>query len=174
MLVDPRALARIRGACVGAVSGAVSVGAHAMAGGGAPSESALSLLIFVCVAVGIMIASVPVATSGRVRLAAVLTLGQVIGHNTLSLTADHAHGQALAPQMLGAHAVSIFLAAGLIRGAERAYERAVAALIRIVPVLFTGTRPRVPRVLATSRGPAPIGQVLCVSGNGTRAPPVSV
>lgn len=174
MPADPRSLARIRGACVGAVSGVVSIGAHGLAGGAAPSESALSLLIVVCAAVGVLVASAPGATSGPVMLAAVLTLGQVIGHSTLSLTVDHAHGQAPTPQMLAAHAASIGVAAGVTRGAERAYRRAVSALARIVPVFFTAARPLGSPVRTAGRGPAPIIDVLRAGGTGTRAPPFSV
>ncbi|MFD6062462.1 hypothetical protein [Rhodococcus wratislaviensis] len=174
MLVDPRSLARIRGACVGAVSAVVSVAAHGLAGGAAPSESALSLLIVVCAAVGVLVASAPGATSGPVMLAAVLTLGQVIGHSTLWLTAEHAHAQAWTPQMLAAHAASVGVAAGVIRGAERAYRRAVSALARMLPVFFTATPPHVSPVHTTGRGPAPILDVLRAGGTGTRAPPISV
>src|SRR5690606_40171557 len=94
-------LAQVRGAAVGSVSGAVSIAAYGVAGGGMPpSQSAVVLLLAACAGVGAAVAAVTVRDRNWVFLLAALTAGQVVGHTTLTVVDDHAHGLELSPAMI--------------------------------------------------------------------------
>ncbi|MEV0945572.1 hypothetical protein [Rhodococcus sp. NPDC049939] len=169
-------LARVRGAAVGSFSGAVSIAAHGMAGGGTPpSESAVVLLLAVCAAVGTAVASVQARERDWLFLAAALATGQLIGHATLGLTSAHAHGLGLSSPMMAAHAAAIAISAALVRGAERACLRALASMTRI---LLTVLAPL--RVDTGTWSPIPVFRaklslwLLVSAAAGTRGPPALV
>ncbi|WP_027502726.1 hypothetical protein [Rhodococcus sp. UNC363MFTsu5.1] len=115
--------ARLRGAAVGALTAALSVAGHGVAGGGYPDSSTLTLLVLCCAAVGALTGSL---RGGRVALLGALSAGQLVGHLALStaLTAHQFHGPELSPRgltMLAAHTVATALCAALILAAEAVY-----------------------------------------------------
>ena len=85
MSTEWRLVARMRGGFVGGASGAVSIAAHAAAGGAVPGQSAAVLLLLASVAVG------AVAAGTRLPVIAVLAAGQVVGHLALALEFGHMH-----------------------------------------------------------------------------------
>ncbi|MFC7448286.1 hypothetical protein [Rhodococcus daqingensis] len=131
----PDHTARMRGAAVGALTAALTVAGHGVAGGGYPTSSALTLLVLCCAAVGALTGSL---RGGRIALLGALAAGQLIGHLALSaaLTAHQAHGPELSPRgltMLGAHAAATMMCAALILSAEALYgplTRVVRAVLR--------------------------------------------
>ncbi|WP_198163356.1 hypothetical protein [Rhodococcus sp. WMMA185] len=169
-------LARVRGAAVGSFSGAVSIAAHGIAGGGMPpSESAVVLLLAVCAAMGAAVSSVAVRDRDWLFLVASLAAGQLMGHATLGLTGDHAHGFGLSFPMMAAHATAIAISAALVRGAERACLRALAAMSRILLTVPTPLRVDTGTWSATPVYRAKLSLWLLVSAAaGTRGPPAFV
>lgn len=166
-------LARVRGAAVGSISGAVGIAAHGIAGGGMPpSESAVVLLLAACAAVGAATASLRVHDRDSMVLIAALAAGQLIGHTTLGLASDHAHGLGLTPPMVAAHLAAIAVSAVVVRGAERACLRALGALTRIVLAVLTLPPVDIGTWAATPVYRAKLSLWLLVSAAaGTRGPP---
>jgi hypothetical protein len=157
-------VARLRGGLAGATSGAVSIAAHALGGGGTPSQGAVALLIATTLGVGVT------AAGTRLPVAAVLVAGQVLGHLMFSLDTGHAHVPGLA--MLAGHAAATAVAALLLAAAERGCRVALAALRHVTPKLFTPLRvftavPAAPR-------PPVLQGLLRSAGIVPRGPPVTV
>lgn len=166
---SPDTRARLRGAFVGAASGALSIAAHGVGGGDMmPNESALVLLVVVSAALG---AAVSILGS-RLPLVAVLALGQLLGHTILAIASEHHHGSSLTPSMLGAHLGATLVCAVLIRGAVLGYGHALSVLRRIVPVLVAVLPiPDAQRPQCTDYRPDVVLRLLVSSGLGTRGPP---
>ncbi|QYB07538.1 hypothetical protein I1A62_25270 [Rhodococcus sp. USK10] len=166
-------LAQVRGAVVGSSSGAVSVAAHGIAGGGMPpSEASVVLLLVACAAVGAAVAAIRIAGRDGLVLVAALTAGQLIGHTTLGLAGEHAHSLGLSTPMIAAHLAAIAISAGLVRGAERACLRALAAVTRIVLAILAPAPVSTGTWSATPVYRAKLSLWLLVgSAAGTRGPP---
>ncbi|NLU83590.1 hypothetical protein [Rhodococcus sp. HNM0569] len=162
--------ARVRGASVGALSGAVTVAAHGAGGGAVPSDGPLALLVAVCAGAGM------VAGSSRSTLRAlmlVLAVAQLVGHAVLTFADTHQHGSGIDGRMIAAHTVAVAVGAWVIRGAERGLRVAASAVRRIVPTVWilVADDEAVP-------APEPVRRVrfstrlLDLSGRGTRGPPL--
>ncbi|TQC46315.1 hypothetical protein EEB14_27105 [Rhodococcus sp. WS4] len=169
-------VARVRGSFVGSLSGAVSIAAHGIAGGGMPpSEGSVVLLLAASAAVGASVAAVRVAGREWLFVLSVLAAGQMIGHTTLALASGHGHGLGLSAPMIAAHLAAIAAAAVLVRSAERACLRALAALSRIALTVVaplqvdTGTWTAIPVYRAKLSL-----WLLVAAGAGTRGPPALV
>jgi hypothetical protein len=169
-------LARVRGAAVGSLSGAVSIAAHGLAGGGMPpSEASVVLLLTACAAVGAGVAAIRVRDRDMTVLLAALATGQVIGHTTLGLAEEHAHSLGLSAPMLAAHLTAIAVSAAVVRGTERACLRAWATATRIFLIVFAPVRVDTGTWSATPVYRAKLSLWLLVSAAaGTRGPPASV
>ncbi|WP_128643889.1 hypothetical protein [Rhodococcus opacus] len=169
-------VARMRGALVGSVSGAVSIAAHGIGGGGMPpSESAVVLLIAVCAAVGAMVSAIRVSSHRTAFVVAVLAAGQVAGHASLAVATHQSHGLQLSASMIAAHVVATIVAAGLIRSAERACLIALAALSRIVLIVLAPRPVDTGTWTATPVYRAKLALWLLVNATaGTRAPPALI
>ncbi|QSE92010.1 hypothetical protein JWS13_26905 [Rhodococcus pseudokoreensis] len=169
-------LAQVRGAVVGSSSGAVSIAAHGMAGGGMPpNEASVVLLLVACAAVGAAVAALRITGRDGLVLVAALATGQLIGHTTLGLAGEHAHGLGLSTPMIAAHLAAIAVSAALVRGAERACLRALAAVTRIVLAILTPAPVRTATWSATPVYRAKLSLRLLVgSAAGTRGPPALV
>jgi hypothetical protein len=157
----------LRGCFVGAVTGALTIAAHGLGGGGYPDSTAAALLLVVAAAVGVCATSV--RTAGPTAILALLGLGQLGGHLTLAGLTGHQHGpSAIGPlQMAGAHCVAALLCGALIVVAERlhTFSSAVARVVTVplaVPLhtwrttIFAGSPTFVGSVAASSisrRGP---------------------
>ena len=164
-------LARVRGAAVGSLSGAISIAAHGMAGGGMPpSQSAVVLAA--CAGVGAAVTAIGERDRNSMVLLAALTAGQVIGHTTLTVAGGHPHGLGLSASMIVAHLAAIAVSAAAVRGAEHACLRVLAALTRVVLVIFTPAPVENAVWSATPIYRAKLSLWLLVSAAaGTRGPP---
>ncbi|MFD6674588.1 hypothetical protein ACFWDA_09470 [Rhodococcus zopfii] len=167
-------VAQVRGGFVGAVSGAVSIAAHGMAGGGAPPGDGAVLLLAACVAIGAIVSSLPAAAHRRGALLAALTAGQLVGHLTLTMAGEHTHWLSMSAPMLAAHLAAIAVSAVLIRGAERGCHAAIAAVTRLVLAVLSSPPAEAPLWTSTPVHRATLSPWLLAGATaGVRGPPVS-
>lgn len=174
----PNTLAQVRGGFVGAVSGAVSIAAHGIAGGGTPSGAGAVLLIAVCVAIGAIVVSLPAAIHRRSALVAALVAGQCGGHLSLTLVsgqvAEHTHPLSLSAPMIAAHAAAVVVSAVLIRGAERGCRAAITAITRVVGAVLSSLPADAPLWTATPTHRVTVSPWLLAGATaGVRGPPRS-
>ncbi|MCA1006517.1 hypothetical protein LCL87_12355 [Rhodococcus hoagii] len=168
------AAAQLRGTVVGALSGAISVAAHGFGGGSAfPGDEAIVLLVAASAVVGAAVASVRTRRGPLVLLALMLAAGQGIGHFTLTLASEHAHGLQLTPQMLGAHAAATVVGVALIRAAERSLLSVIGSVLRVVVAVLSA--PPVPDIRRWTptvvRRLDPTTSRVARAAGGTRGPP---
>lgn len=161
--------ARLRGAAVGAASGAVAVLAHGLGGATAvPSGASLTLLLAACALIGVVAAALPRGNTPAMTMA-VLAIGQGIGHTALSLGhAQHAHTYSAA--MLLAHLAAIPAGALAIRAAEVGVRRAITSVRQFVRGLVVSPVGQLtPLPVIAERA---VVRQLCVRpGIGLRGPP---
>ncbi|WP_433665881.1 hypothetical protein ACQP06_19025 [Nocardia sp. CA-136227] len=165
--------ARLRGAAVGASSGAVAILAHGLGGGATLTQgSALPLLVGACTVIGVVVATLR-PRYGLAGTMGLLAAGQALGHAALSMPPGHHHHSTPAG-MLIAHLVAIPVGALVIRAAETGLRRAVTGVRRFLlalgAVLTPPTRPVHARV-ADDRAEA--RRLLVSPGIGRRGPPVA-
>ncbi|MFD6356514.1 hypothetical protein [Nocardia tengchongensis] len=165
--------ARLRGAAVGASSGAVAILAHGLGGGATLADgSALALLLAACTVIGVVVASLR-PRYGLAGTMGMLAAGQAIGHAALSMSPGH-HHHSSSPAMLIAHLVAIPVGAIVIRAAEAGMRRAVTSVRRFLLALGAVLAPRSnwmrPRV-ADDRAVA--RRLLVSPGIGRRGPPAT-
>lgn len=168
--------ARLRGACAGSMSGALSLAAHGLASGGAlPGSTTVVLLAAVSAVVGAVVAGIGPLRDGAVGLAAVLLGGQLLGHTTMSWSGHAHHGDdTLGLGMLTAHAVAAVLAAAIILGAEAAYRIGSAVLARILPLRYRAPRIPDPAPLRLVHRDRVILRIFAARSLRTRAPPLAI
>ncbi|MFF0497790.1 hypothetical protein ACFYU5_15380 [Nocardia aobensis] len=160
---------RLRGGCVGAAAGTVSIAAHALGGGTvAPGSAAIMMLIAASTAIGCLAAH---TRTGLFRLMGLLAIGQLLGHLALTLS-PHCHDVLITAPMLVAHLAATVGGAVLVRGAETTLRRAVSLIRRAVGVVthilgITGA-PVVVSVPDTVTAPR---RLVLASGTGRRGPP---
>ncbi|MGQ9409287.1 hypothetical protein [Mycolicibacterium gilvum] len=163
-----------RGALVGASSAAMTLGAHAAAGGGAlPVGSSLVLALLVCATVGALAGAVR-SDDRRVRwLATTSALGgaQFLGHIALALTGQH-HDALVptpGPSMIAAHIAAAVLLGGAISAAEYLYAVCASVLhwLRLFILQSPRPMPRARRRATRIVVPRPV----LATGLGMRAPP---
>ncbi|MFD0000616.1 hypothetical protein [Nocardia sp. NPDC127526] len=163
--------ARLRGAGVGAASGAVAIFAHALGGGTTtPDGSSMALLVAACALIGVVVGSVR-PRGGVAALMGMLTVGQAIGHVALSVSPTH-HHHSVTPLMLAAHLVAIPVGAMLISAAEAGVRRAITSLRRFIVALGLAPVPpeRPGRAFAADER-AMARRLLVSPGIGRRGPP---
>lgn len=163
--------ARLRGAAVGAASGAVAVLAHGLGGATAlPSGSSATVLLAACGLIGVVVSALPRGNTALSTMS-VLALGQIVGHTALSLGHTQ-HQHTFSAAMLLAHLVAIPVGAIAIRAAEVGLRRAITSVRRLARVLADAPSP------AARPGPTPLAderallrQLLLRPGIGLRGPP---
>ncbi|CAM2770105.1 MFS transporter [Prescottella defluvii] len=165
----------MRGIAVAGSSVALAIGAHGIAGGGAPHGLTLMLLAGVATVLAACVVAVPALAVRRMWLVPVVAAGQVLSHLALSLGDAHAGihtGSHLTGPMLLAHSAAVVLCAALIAGAERIGPRAYAALRRILPRILAALpvrlEPDAPHVVADVR---PLLSVVHAGPIARRGPP---
>lgn len=164
MAADLTTVTRMRAALVCGVSAALSIAAHAVAGGAAPDQAALVLLLGVAAVSGVL------AADDRVPVPLLLVLGQITGHVVLGLEDGHLYTPG--PMMTAAHIAAVAVAAALVQGAEKGCAVALAALHRMRPQLYRPLPVLVAPPTRTLHRPRVGRGVLLVGGTGSRAPPV--
>lgn len=172
---SPRTRARwLRGALVGVSSAIVTATAHAAAGGGLPTGTALLLSVLACATVGGALAGT--RFEGRhARLLVVvgaLVAAQSLGHLTLTLAAGHHEhgGFGVTPAMLAAHLVGAVLLGVTINAVEYLYVVATSVLCWL-RLFALGAQQPVVRVVREIANQVVAQAVLLRSGLGMRAPP---
>ncbi|MFE3223950.1 hypothetical protein [Nocardia sp. NPDC059228] len=163
--------ARLRGAAVGASSGAVAILAHGLGGGATLLDgSALALLFAACTLIGVVVATLR-PRYGIAGTMAMLAVGQSIGHAALSMSPGH-HQHSSSPSMLLAHLVAIPVGALAIRAAEAGIRRAITSVRRFILALGSILRPPAPRLRPRRADDRAEARRLLVSpGIGRRGPP---
>ncbi|BCN67582.1 hypothetical protein GS894_03825 [Rhodococcus hoagii] len=167
---------QVRGLAVAASVVTLAIGAHGLAGGGAPRGSTFLLLGGVAAVLAAAVIAVPALATRRRWLVPVLATGQVLSHSALSLGdahgAMHSGSHSTTPMLL-AHSVAVVACAVLIAGAELVGPRAAAALRRILPsivaVLPVRLEPALPHVVDDIR---PARSLVAVGPIARRGPPV--
>ncbi|TSD44822.1 hypothetical protein FFI94_000700 [Rhodococcus sp. KBS0724] len=175
MSTDAPTTALLRGSAVGAVSTALAIAAHGLAGGDVPPASSLTLLIAVCSAIGAITGTLPVLARGPLPLIAALGAGQLAAHTTMALSMhSHSPSPARSPglAMLGAHIVATLVCATLVLAAERLF-RVITHVVRVVlSAPATPVAARIRRFPTTHhRGPV---DTLLRAGISPRGPPALV
>ncbi|MCM6776280.1 hypothetical protein NDR87_20260 [Nocardia sp. CDC159] len=171
------AVARLRGAAAGSVSGALSVAAHGWASGGMPLQtSTLTLLIAGATVVGTLVSSLGALRGTAAGLVAALFGGQLLGHSAMSIGMMHMpHVESLwTPAMLGAHLLAAVGAAIVILGAEGAYRIGTAVLTRVLPGLLRAPAIAGPTLPRSAHRDRVILRILAADTRRTRAPPLLV
>lgn len=138
---SPRRPALLRGGAVGALTAALSLAAHGAAAGTPPAGAAVAQLLVLAGALAALAAS---TRAGLWPVVAVLSVGQALGHQLLSI-GMHTHAQVDPAAMLVAHLAAALAGAVLICAGERfcaALSRTVAAItgpavLRVTPVALT-------------------------------------
>lgn len=165
--------ARVRGTATGAFTGALAIGAHALAGDVLPSAGSAALLVVLAVTAGTLTAGWA-RTARMPALLGVLAAGQAVGHLALS-TGGHVHTESAAslptPVMALTHLVAIGVGAILIRACERLCS-ALSSIVRRHIHRYDGApraTPRAPRF----RVDHPLQHVLLLAASiSHRGPPV--
>ncbi|MFE7723429.1 hypothetical protein ACFU44_30870 [Nocardia rhizosphaerihabitans] len=168
--------ARLRGACAGSMSGALSLAAHGLASGGAlPGSTTVVLLAAVSAVVGALVAGIGPLRRGATGLAAVLLGGQLLGHTTMSWSGHAHHGDdSLGLGMLTAHLVAAILAAVVIIGVQAAYRIGGAVLARILPLRYRSPRIPDPAPLRLVHRDRVILRIFAAHSLRTRGPPLAI
>ncbi|WP_433200841.1 hypothetical protein ACQP1G_09235 [Nocardia sp. CA-107356] len=169
------AVARVRGACAGSISAAISVAAHGWASGGmAPSGTTLVLLAAASAVVGALVAGIASLRDSSIGLVVVLITGQLHGHLTMGWSSGHMHhGDAqLSPGMVAAHLLAAMCAAMVIRGAEAAYRIGCSVLSRVVPMRYHPPAIPGPVPLRLTHRDRVILRVFAAESLRTRGPPL--
>ncbi len=132
------------------------------------------VLVLACSVIGAVVATAMPLGRRLPMLVGQLCAGQLIGHCTLAITAEHVHGMHLSPLMVASHVAAAFACAVLIFTAERLYVLAESAFDQIV-VLFSPPQPiEPPSTLGPPDYRLDVGlRLLVSSGLGTRGPPNS-
>ncbi len=166
--------ARVRGTAAGALTAALAVSAHGVAGGGLPSGSSAALLALLSITLGALTATVRNAANVKVLLA-LLTVGQLLSHALLG-AAGHSHPPATGAPfglMVAAHLAAIALGAVLIAVGERL----CVAISRVLLAGSRHTRPPVaaPSTIVVRSADQPLQSARLLSASlSHRGPPVSL
>lgn len=172
----PKSHARwVRGGLVGASSAAVTIGAHAAAGGGVAGGPALAVAVLLCATVGALVscAQLPSPGTAFTATAAALGVAQFLGHMALTTTGHHHHSaDGLGWSMIAAHAGAALLLGAAITAVEFLYAVCVSVLAWLR--LFAMRAPRaLPRAVRRVTNPVARRPIL-ITGLGMRAPPTAV
>ncbi|CAN3128260.1 hypothetical protein ACNUDN_10120 [Mycobacterium sp. smrl_JER01] len=167
---------RVRGALVGACSAALTLGAHAAAGGALPGGGALVLALLLCATVGALSAVVDVEgrTAQWAATTAALGIAQALGHVALTVTGHHHGGGEFtaAPAMVAAHALAAILLGAAIAAVEYLYLVCISVLcwLRLFTRRMMRPAPRAARRSTT----IVVARPVLATGLGMRAPPPAV
>ncbi|MEU0506808.1 hypothetical protein [Nocardia sp. NPDC005998] len=169
------AVARVRGACAGSISGAISVAAHGWVSGGmAPGDTTLALIAVGSAVIGALVVGIAAFRDSSFGLVMALATGQLLGHFTMGWSSGHLHhGDAqLSPGMFAAHIIAATVAAMVIRGAEAAYRIGCAVLSRVLPMRYYPPAIPGPVPLRLTHRDRVILRIFAADSLRTRGPPL--
>lgn len=170
---DRRSAARIRGLAAGAVSATLALAAHGGAGGGMPDATGIFLLLATSLIVAVLGTCTPALRLGQWSLFALLSAGQLAGHEALSV-ASHSHG-APSATMLAVHAGAVAGCVLIIALAERLGPRCAAALRRVLPRHFAPLMAAPLRAVVLRRVEYPTQRLAVLAASvSRRGPPLAV
>jgi hypothetical protein len=166
-------LVRVHWSVVAAMtSGSLSVGAHALAGGGLPTSSHVVLLVAISAGLGWVSGAVG-GTRGRateiLSVGAALTVAQLLGHLAMHTGGHHASTPLLpGPTMIGFHVAALLISAGLLVGAQECARRVGSRILASTtpPLIAVGD------VLVVAGAVDPLRPLFGRTGIWTRGPPV--
>ncbi|WP_238422050.1 hypothetical protein [Gordonia sp. 'Campus'] len=177
MTPDQRAVHRLRGGVVGALSASTAVTAHGMASGALPAPTSLLLMTAACAVFGWTIASMSRRGPGWVSSLGMLAAGQALAHFSLgALDASSAHhdmgAHSPSQAMLLVHAVATLVTAVAIRVVEPALTSILTAVVALLHVvvdpLSDDTRAHVPAVPDADARPG----LRAIAALDNRGPPI--
>jgi drug/metabolite transporter (DMT)-like permease len=167
--VSSAVVANLRGVTVGAFTGALAVAAHGQADQTVPSGGTVALLCVVAVALGAVVARWNRASQTHV-LFGVMSLGQLVGHFTLSACGGMPMARP-SPLMLTAHVAAIVCGALLVAASERLYTALSSAIRKAKRAATVPVTPRL--LLITPLDDPPQQRVrLMAASISHRGPPV--
>jgi type III secretory pathway component EscS len=165
--------ARLRGTAAGLLTAALTIAAHSVGSGAAPTGAVVGVLAVLAATVGVLGATIARAADVKVLLG-LLAAGQLCGHVVLSAV-GHSHAAATAPPaavMLAAHAAAVAGGALLISASDRLC-RALSRAVRVVVHTVAGPV-TVAAVVAIVDADQPPRWVLFLAASMShRGPPVS-
>lgn len=164
--------ALLRGGAAALLTGALTLAAHAVGGGGLPSGPAAMQLLLVAATVGATAAMLPQTGDARL-MALLLAAGQLVGHGILGAAAHHSHAASTPPWlMVAAHLAAVLVGAVLISVGDR--------LCRTLGRVVRRTLVRIPPPVSVSPAAAvpdadqPLfSSLVLVSSLSHRGPPVA-
>ncbi|WP_439032286.1 hypothetical protein [Gordonia terrae] len=177
MTPDQRAVHRLRGGVVGALSASTAVTAHGLAAGALPAPASLLLMTAACAVFGWTVASMSRRTPGLVCSLVTLTAGQGLAHFSLSaLDVSSAHhdigAHSPSQSMLLVHTVATVVTAVAIRVVEPALLSILTAVVALLHVvldpLSDDSWPHVPAVCDADARPG----LRAIGALDNRGPPI--
>ncbi|MFE0751520.1 hypothetical protein [Gordonia sp. NPDC058843] len=176
---DMRALHRLRGGVVGALSASTAVAAHGLAAGSPPPTASLVIMTAACTVLGWAIGATSRRRPGWISTIGLLAAGQLLAHVSLTaLDSSSAHHTAAAAlthtpshSMLLVHAVATLLTAAAIRVAEPALLSVLTAIVALIRAVLDP-----PADDSTVRVPHPVDsdarpRLRAIAALDTRGPP---
>lgn len=162
----------LRGGAAGLLTPALTLAAHAVAGGGLPSGPAAVQMLLIAVTVAVTAAMLP--RTGDVRLMALLlAAGQLVGHGVLGAAAHHVHADAAPPWLMAAaHLAAVLVGAVLISVGDRLC-RMLSRVVRRALVHLPSPMSATPAVGAARADQPLFSSLALVSSVSHRGPPVT-
>jgi len=166
--------ARLRGTAAGLLTAALTLAAHSAGGGGVPTGVTALQLLVVAAVLGGVATSVP-RTHDAATMAALLAVGQLVGHGVLAAHGDH-HGAGISPPgwaMMAAHVGATVVGALLISFGNRLchiLSRALRGAVRRTTMPVAETR----NVVGPSPDQPVRANLVLQSSISHRGPPVGV
>ncbi|WP_244176235.1 hypothetical protein [Gordonia lacunae] len=176
---DMRAIHRLRGGVVGALSASTAVAAHGLAGGALPATTSLVIMTAACTALGWAIGAMSRRRPGWFTTMGLLAAGQLLAHVSLTaLDASAAHHTAAAAvthapgqSMLLVHAVATLLTAAAIRVAEPALLAVLTAIVALIRAVLDPPADELTGLVPRSAHPDARPRLRAIAALDTRGPP---
>jgi hypothetical protein len=166
----------LRAVLVAVFSALLTAIAHTAAGGAVPTGASIPLLLAVSSAVGAVVGAMsPDPRRGNAALlTAALSVGQLLGHLTLSVSPHHhGHEPLLTTSMLAMHVLAAVVLALLIALAEYLYH-VCATVLCWLRLFLINSGPPTCRPQRMAAADVAVQAILLRTGLGMRAPPLGI
>ncbi|EON33506.1 hypothetical protein GTC6_06819 [Gordonia terrae C-6] len=176
---DMRAIHRLRGGVVGALSASTAVGAHGLAAGSLPATTSLLIMTAACTALGWAIGATSCRRPGWFTTMGLLASGQLLAHASLTaLDASSSHHTAAAAlthapshTMLLVHAIATLLTAAAIGIAEPALLTILTAIVALIRAVLDPPADDVTALVPLSAHDDARPRLRAIAALDTRGPP---